>query len=249
MSVFKLPVSTCNELNKLAACFWWGDKNGEAKKIHLKAWNTLTIPKNQGGLGFHELQTFNDALITKQLWRIITKPNLLVSKFLKAKYFPDGGLLDVKISQSVSWLWRCWMAARTFLRRGLRYEVCNGKSIRIWQSPWIINSDFFLPMSSSPSHISPIWVNELLQPDGKHWNAPLISETFHPIDAQNIMNLSIHSNLSKDSLVWHFGKKGLFSVKSTYSKLILDNFKLKFPAESSISSSRNSIVWVKSWKL
>lgn len=39
-------------------------------------------------MGFRDIHHFNSALLAKQLWRFITCPNLLVSKVMKAKYFP-----------------------------------------------------------------------------------------------------------------------------------------------------------------
>lgn len=48
--------------------------------------------KGEGGLGFRDLVDFNTALLAKQLWRVITKPNLLVSKVLRAKYFRGKSL-------------------------------------------------------------------------------------------------------------------------------------------------------------
>jgi hypothetical protein len=32
------------------------------------AWDRMTYPKDQGRLGFHDLRTFNLAMITKQGW-------------------------------------------------------------------------------------------------------------------------------------------------------------------------------------
>ena len=42
-----------------------------------------------GGLGFRDLEAFNLALLAKQIWRIITNRNMLVSKILKAKYMKE----------------------------------------------------------------------------------------------------------------------------------------------------------------
>jgi hypothetical protein len=52
-------------------------------------WETITKPKNQGGLGIKKFGPMNKALITKQYWRIRNNPNLLLSKTLKSKYCPN----------------------------------------------------------------------------------------------------------------------------------------------------------------
>lgn len=46
-------------------------------------------------MGFKDLDAFNVALLCKQVWRVITKPNLLLSKVMNAEYFPKGEFFDV----------------------------------------------------------------------------------------------------------------------------------------------------------
>lgn len=73
--------------------------------MHWCAWKKLTRVKEKGGLGFKDLQMFNKAMLGKQIWRLITKPNLLVSKVLKAKYFPKDSIFKCKITKNSSWIW------------------------------------------------------------------------------------------------------------------------------------------------
>ena len=54
----------------------------EKRKMHWLGWGKLSEVKQNGGLGFRDLENFNLAFLVKQLWRIFTRPNLLVSKIL-----------------------------------------------------------------------------------------------------------------------------------------------------------------------
>jgi hypothetical protein len=54
----------------------------------------MCVPKNQGGMGFRDLHCFNLAMLAKQSWRLISNPNSLSALVLKAKYFPDGNILN-----------------------------------------------------------------------------------------------------------------------------------------------------------
>ncbi|CAA0843315.1 Ribonuclease H-like superfamily protein [Striga hermonthica] len=58
MSCFVIPISVCKEVCRLMARFWWqkGDNNG--KGMHWLSWDNLAIPKDEGGLGFKDLQLF-----------------------------------------------------------------------------------------------------------------------------------------------------------------------------------------------
>ena len=65
IGVFQLPVTLCDELNALWAKFWWGQVGNE-RKIHWKSWDSLSHPKNEGGMGFQDLRLFNLAMLGKQ---------------------------------------------------------------------------------------------------------------------------------------------------------------------------------------
>lgn len=50
--------------------------------------------KLKGGMKFKDLEVFNTVLLTKRVWRILEKPNSLVAKNFKERYFMKGNLLD-----------------------------------------------------------------------------------------------------------------------------------------------------------
>lgn len=105
MSIFKLPDSTCEDLNKLSRNFWWGAEQGK-RKTHWRAWKYLTKAKQYGGLGFKDFKLFNQALLARQAWRLIVNPDSLCARVLKAKYFPNGTLVDTCFSGNASPGWR-----------------------------------------------------------------------------------------------------------------------------------------------
>lgn len=90
--MFTLPFQVISDLNRLFACFWWGD-NGSKKRIHWKAWKDLCFSKADGGMGFKEIRCFNVVLLARQWWRISTNPSLLSHQVLRAKYFYGTDLL------------------------------------------------------------------------------------------------------------------------------------------------------------
>ncbi|KAH0991187.1 hypothetical protein GBA52_002670 [Prunus armeniaca] len=93
MGVFQLPQTLCKELSAMIARFWWGKSN--QRGIHWMGWRMLCQPKCMGGLGLKNFEAFNKALVAKQAWRILEKPNSLVPKILKARYFPHGHFMGV----------------------------------------------------------------------------------------------------------------------------------------------------------
>lgn len=103
LSCYKLPKYICRQIEKGMARYWWcGNKDGKA--IHWTAWQRLTKPKEDGGLEFKCLASVNDSLLAKQLWRILREPNLLISRVLKARYFPHQDLMSTVPKGSDSWV-------------------------------------------------------------------------------------------------------------------------------------------------
>jgi hypothetical protein len=70
---------------------WWGMEDGK-NKIHWRSWEWLSMPKCLGGMGFCELALFNQAMLPKTAWHLLTIPDSLCARVLKGRYYPDTDL-------------------------------------------------------------------------------------------------------------------------------------------------------------
>lgn len=66
MSAMNPPKGVINILHKIMAKFFWR-KSGGLKGKHWMAWEDLSIPRIEGGIGFWSINTVVDSLFAK-LW-------------------------------------------------------------------------------------------------------------------------------------------------------------------------------------
>ena len=128
--LFKLPDNLCDNLTSMIRQFWWGQRKNE-KKLAWVSWERLCQPKENSGMGFRDLKSFNKALLAKQGWRLQTNTRSLFSRVFKAKYFPDCDFTEASIGNHPSFVWRSIMSAQSVVKKGIRWRVGNGKSIQI----------------------------------------------------------------------------------------------------------------------
>jgi hypothetical protein len=116
MSCFQLPVSTCDSMRKSIANHWWGIEDGK-KKLHWRSWEWLSTPKALGGMGFRDLELFNQAMLGRQCWRLLADPTSLCARVLKARYYPNCDFRDAPSPRSSYIHGASFFVARNLLRK------------------------------------------------------------------------------------------------------------------------------------
>ncbi|KAK9983173.1 hypothetical protein SO802_032698 [Lithocarpus litseifolius] len=99
MSCFKLPKGLIKDIEVMIRKFWWGFSS-DTRKTHWVKWERLCSPKEDGGMGFKEIEKFNEALLAKQVWCMMNNPDSLCFKVIKASFFPNCSILEANES--------CW---------------------------------------------------------------------------------------------------------------------------------------------
>jgi hypothetical protein len=76
LSLFPVPMSVANRIEKIQQDFLWGGM-GDEKKLHFVSWNQVCCPLRAGGLGIQSVLKSNKALLGKWLWRYATEKEAL----------------------------------------------------------------------------------------------------------------------------------------------------------------------------
>ncbi|XP_012859003.1 PREDICTED: uncharacterized protein LOC105978134 [Erythranthe guttata] len=219
MSCFMLPWGLLSDLEAAIKRFWWG--NGASKKIAWMTWEKMCQSKRDGGMGFRDLRCFNLAMLSKQLWRVLTIPSSLLTQILKARYFPSSDIFRATLGTRPSATWRSLLKARPGFEKGLRRKIGNGLDTSIWGDAWLREEGNLRIITKRPvSTAFPNRVADLMDPITKQWNVDLIRQTFWTIDHARILSIPIGCLGVSDRWVWNCTNNGRFSVRSCYFMLM-----------------------------
>ncbi|OAP05085.1 hypothetical protein AXX17_AT3G15320 [Arabidopsis thaliana] len=191
------------------------DDKPDKRKISWVSWEKLTLPKSEGGLGFREIEQFNDALLGRLSWKILNYPDSLLAQVLLGKYCQDLPFLKVSAPASCSHGWRSILAGKEVLKKGVGWTVGDGESIKVWRDPWLSTSMPQIPVGPPSESNRNLKVSALLSPATNDWNVGAIRQHLPHLEA-NIRRLIPSSRKKKDALVWLPEKTGVYSTKTGY---------------------------------
>ena len=214
MTCFELPVSLCNRIQTVLTRFWW-DASPDQRKMCWVAWERITTPKGVGGLGVRDIQAFNVALLAKQAWRILTKPECLLSKILRAKYCNKAHFLQSKPPKAASHGWRGILKGRDLLLTHLSKAIGDGEDTRIWKDPWLSSTTPLRPIGPVTEDNQDLVVADLFCRGSMEWNVSKIKSML-PQYLHIIQSIKPSITGSPDSYVWLASRSGLYSAKSGY---------------------------------
>ena len=167
ISCFRLLVGLCLDIEMLIRKFWWGQRE-DRQEIHWKKWDVLCKPKVEGGVCFEDLCKFNEAMLAKQVWRLVHNKSSLFYEVFEAKYFPRGSIFEAT-SSSKSYAWKNILRSRHLIEEGEKWRLGDGQSIRIFIDKWLPSGDGKISSSSGELHPEAI-VSKLINTSSGWWN-------------------------------------------------------------------------------
>ena len=130
---FDVPIAVCDKLDAASRRFWWKLNRESGSYLAWKAWDHLCSPKCQGGLGFQKAKKFNDALLAKLTWMVISDRNSLCLRALRNKYKVDREWMHREVPKNASPTWRAIERLKALITKGACYIVGDGARIDIWK--------------------------------------------------------------------------------------------------------------------
>ena len=145
MSCFHLTKKMCRNLTSILSKFWWRATDGD-RKVHWISWEKMCEAKRDGGLGFRDPEAFNQAMLAKAAWRLLQVPSSLCARVLKARYYPDGSILNATCPTGGSYTFRSILHGRDLLADGLIWRIGDGARILIHHDNWLPRQGSLKPL-------------------------------------------------------------------------------------------------------
>jgi hypothetical protein len=223
MSIFLIPSSVIDDIEKMLNSFWWVHNRAQSKGIRWMSWERLSVHKQDGGMGFKSLGAFNHAMLGKQAWNLITKPDTLVAKLFKAKYFPHSDFLESSIGHNPSYVWRRIWSSKFVVKGGHKWSIGTGHNISLWDQNWLFDGTSIKKPDNIDSQLNNLTVADLLHHNVKEWVSGLIRGLVNDDIADKILHTPLLESVQNDKITWQHEKNGLYTVKSAYRFCISTN--------------------------
>ncbi|XP_071727568.1 uncharacterized protein [Rutidosis leptorrhynchoides] len=131
MSAYILPCGVIEEIERLLKGFLWCQSDSAKGKAKV-AWYDVCFPKDQGGLGLKNLREWNESLVVKNLWRIITQKDSLWGKWVNIVKLKGKSIWDIQCREGDSWGWKFLMNLRDKVKPHVCLINVNGREDYVW---------------------------------------------------------------------------------------------------------------------
>ena len=171
-------------------------------------------------MGFKEIENFNDALLAKQVWRLINNTDSLCHQVFNARFFPDCSIFYAKDSSTGSYAWKSIIGARDVIRKGMVWRIGTGEAVRIKEDRWLPGRANCSVISPLPSMAPEVKVSSLIDPDKVAWRTEVVQQLFMPHEADIILGIPLSIHRPDDCIIWAHTPSGMFTTCSAYKMLV-----------------------------
>lgn len=223
MSIYLLPKTIVNMMDKTRRSFFW-QGGGTKKKYHLIRWTKICKSKKKGGLGIKDIRKMNVSLLCKWFWKLENESGLW-QEIINFKYLKKDSICTVKHRQTDSAIWTDMLKIKGVYLQGRKMILGNGKRTLFWHDTWLYDKPLIhlFPDLFAMCNQQKITVEKMkMDPSAVTFTRWLVDSWRDSWEQILIDSDNIRLVASDDKVAWKFGTKGLFSVKSVYSALTVN---------------------------
>ncbi|XP_058077435.1 uncharacterized protein LOC131225851 [Magnolia sinica] len=188
------------------------------RKLHWKSWKTISMPKEEGGLGIRKLADMMQAFNIKMAWVLkFHKDSSLWASFLATKYnFSHEPMRADLIQRRASPFLKQILSKFALIDDKVQWNVGVG-DCNFWQANWTSLGPLqnFL-LSDVVATVQPLKVNQVLGPSGPLPPSIALSMLLNEV-TDFIFHHGFCISAEPDYPLWPFTSSGSFSVKTAWN--------------------------------
>jgi len=233
-SFFRVPKKVEDKLVSLQRRFLWGGDYEQNKIVWIK-WETVCLPKDDGGLGVKDSNSFNLSLLGKWKWDLFQQQGELWASVLESKYGGWRALNEATRDNTRSIWWRDLKKVaqhpqhEAVMKNTTLWKVGCGDKFRFRKDKWIGEEDSLLAKYSRMYSIS-VQQDKNIQHMGAfkdtswewdfRWRRSLFDSEIDMAVAflKDVEFHRIQPQIS-DQWVWKAAPSGQYSAKTAYQML------------------------------
>jgi ribonuclease HI len=232
-----IPKTCVEEIQRKQRRFIWGDTEN-SRRHHAVGWDTMTKPKEFGGLGLRRLDIMNQACILKLGSKLQSDSSDFWCKVLWGKYRRENSENIVIAKPSDSHLWKSIVKLWPKLNKFCFWSIRDGRSVDWYTDAWIEEG---LRVNELNLHVPENWTNmkvaDLVDANGD-WRQELLAEWLPSRILNKIQSIPPPDDgAGADVRYCLEDAHGNFSISAMYH--VLCNFE----------EDEAAMVWNKIWKL
>ncbi len=98
------------------------------------AWSDICKPLIDGGLGFRSFESFNEAMIAKLAWWVLSNRDSFCVRVLRSKYNVGFNWLNEESTRYAYYAWRGLESVKDLLSRDACRMVESRNEILVWET-------------------------------------------------------------------------------------------------------------------
>jgi hypothetical protein len=139
----------------------------------------------------------------------------LCARMLKAKYYPNGELVDTVFPGEASPTWRAIEHGLDLVKRGIIWRISSVTKVNIWRDPWIPRPPSRrISLKKGRSRLR--WVSQLMKEGTQEWDEQMLRSCLHAYDVEEVLKIRPMRNRHEDIIAWFYETSSIFTVKSAY---------------------------------
>ncbi|XP_074283636.1 uncharacterized protein LOC141608172 [Silene latifolia] len=116
-SMFVIPKGIIKNIEAVCRNFLW-DNSADYRRTPLVGWDTICRPKDEGGLGLKDQESWNKAMVGRLVDWVSTQRDSIWVHWVQNNYLKGQEWMEYKPSSNSSWVWRRICKVKEEMRTG-----------------------------------------------------------------------------------------------------------------------------------